>query len=201
MRKGNYEWSKKIKYLRHEIVLKFFELVEELNLKSIERDLLIFKMLYSTGARCYEFSQIKYEDIDFENNLVLIEPKNEKTGKIKQVRINKDVMRELKSYLRLNKITSGFIFGKTNVTCYSVRFYEKLFDKYFKHPRIEKELNLPFKMTPHKMRHSHIRTALLKGVPINAIQQNVGHSSLETTLIYTIIAGQDIVNSYKDVDF
>ena len=201
MRKGNYEWIKNIKYLRHDILLKFFELVEKINLNSVERDLLIFKMLYSTGARCYEFSQIKYEDIDFENNLIIIRPMNEKADKIKQVRINKELMRELKSYLRFNKITSGFIFRKKDGSCYTVRFYEKLFDRYFKHPVVEKELNLPFKPSPHKIRHSHIITALQKGVPINAIQQNVGHSSLETTLIYSILAGEDVARAYKDVDF
>ena len=48
------------------------------------------------------------------------------------------------------------------------------------------------RITPHKLRHSIATHLLEKGVPIEAVSQFLGHTSLESTQIYTHLIQQDI---------
>jgi site-specific recombinase XerD len=110
------------------------------------------------------------------------------------VRVNKTILLDLKDYLQNQNIKSGYIFRNINNNPLSTRTYQYIFDKYYFN-------ELPFKPTPHTLRHSHIVLALKKGVPINAVQQNVGHMNLETTQIYCRLAGVDVANGYKNIEF
>jgi site-specific recombinase XerD len=47
------------------------------------------------------------------------------------------------------------------------------------------EAQLPAATTPHTLRHSYATHMLEEGVSIRLISAYLGHSSLETTLIYT----------------
>ena len=53
-------------------------------------------------------------------------------------------------------------------------------------------------VTPHVLRHSFATHLLNKGVNIRAIQRLLGHSSLETTQIYTNISMDSIKELYDN---
>jgi site-specific recombinase XerD len=50
--------------------------------------------------------------------------------------------------------------------------------------QITKQLNFGKKVTTHTLRHSYATHLLEAGVSLKAIQKNLGHSSLQTTMIY-----------------
>ena len=47
-------------------------------------------------------------------------------------------------------------------------------------------------MTPHTLRHSYATHMLENGVDIRYIQELLGHSKPETTMIYTQVAQKDL---------
>ena len=48
------------------------------------------------------------------------------------------------------------------------------------------------KAHPHKFRHTFATNALNKGIPIEQVQQLLGHERLDTTLIYAKVAREDV---------
>ena len=52
---------------------------------------------------------------------------------------------------------------------------------------------------PHTFRHSFAVHLLKNGVPITVVQQMLGHSSIENTLIYTAIVQQEAAAFLRDV--
>jgi integrase/recombinase XerC len=47
-------------------------------------------------------------------------------------------------------------------------------------------------VTPHTLRHTFARTLLAVGAPINDVADLLGHSSLDTTRIYTKASEKDL---------
>jgi site-specific recombinase XerD len=60
-------------------------------------------------------------------------------------------------------------------------------DKYFK--KMQSSLNL--RIHAHKFRHTFAVKPIMSGVPLNVLQQWLGHASVFTTSIYTEITGID----------
>jgi len=50
---------------------------------------------------------------------------------------------------------------------------------------------------PHRFRHTFATQALNKGVPIEQVQQLLGHEQLDTTLIYAKVAREDVKYAHK----
>jgi len=195
------EFQDTIKYFSFDKWIKFIELVKEKEDKNRKRNILIFSLLLSSGARIKEFSLIKVNDINFNDYYITIQAENTKTKKKRVVRINKILLLDLKEYLKEKNIKSGFIFRNKKNLPFTNRFYHKLFRKYFEDAKIKNELNLNFIPHPHTLRHCHIIYSLQQGVSINAIQQNVGHLDLKTTMIYSKLAGIDIITEYQKTNF
>jgi site-specific recombinase XerD len=61
-------------------------------------------------------------------------------------------------------------------------------------------LNITQRVNPHALRHSYATGLLREGVDVRVIQEQMGHSKLETTEIYLHTAGQKTVGSPLDAE-
>ncbi len=149
------------------------------------RDLLIVEMLFATGVRVYELSNLKRESIDLERGIINIMGKG---GKERYVQIgNEDVLKLMRKYDKARKEhfpkdNSGFFLLNRlggRFTEQSIRLMIK------KYARLS---GAAVHITPHMFRHSVATYLLEEGVDIMYIQKILGHSSLKTTQIYLHIA-------------
>ena len=51
-------------------------------------------------------------------------------------------------------------------------------------PRLARRVGIEKRVHPHGLRHTHAAELAFEGVPMNAIQAQLGHSSLATTSRY-----------------
>ncbi|RLF20539.1 MAG: hypothetical protein DRZ82_01985 [Thermoprotei archaeon] len=159
---------------------------EELNkLMSVAdkfRDKLIIRLLYVTGLRVSELVNLNWEDIDFNNREIIV--RAGKGGKSRIVLIDDRTLNMLKEYRRLIRKEKGSVFDL------SVRTVQHIVKE------LRERANIPKKVTPHVLRHTFATHLLEAGADIRAIQELLGHSSLNTTQIYTHVTREHIRREY-----
>lgn len=145
------------------------------------RNIAVIELLFATGIRVSELSNLKEECINLLSGQVKILGKGNKE-RIIQV-CNHETIKALKEYYKLfyQKIRNcgGYFFVNrfnTRLSEQSVRFLVK---KYAKAAGLERRI------TPHSFRHSFATLLLEEDVDIKYIQHLLGHSSIMTTQIYT----------------
>ena len=145
------------------------------------RNRTIIEMLYMTGIRRAELTEIRYEDVSLSDATVRV------TGKRNKQRIiplSQLFVTRLREYIGArNKIVSDtagswfFITDKGN----------KLYDKYV-YNIVKAYLSMVTtieKKSPHVLRHTFATHMLNRGADLNAIKEFLGHANLSATQIYT----------------
>jgi len=151
----------------------------------IDRDLLVVEMFFATGARVYELSNLKMQDIDLSSGIIRIMGKGSKERYV-QVG-NADVlklMNEYYQYYRNQIVKSGFFFINRSGNRFTEQSIRNMIRKY------TRLAGISIHITPHMFRHSVATYLLEEGVDIMYIQKILGHSSIKTTQIYLHIASK-----------
>lgn len=137
---------------------------------------LIMKIFAYTGIRAHELSAFTVENI--QKNYINVKNK----GKIRTIILRNDIKKELNEYCREKKIESGYI------------FYGKSKDKMIDQSTIYKNLKKIAgkcrgikieKVHPHSFRHLFAIKFLEEGGDVTELADILGHSSVDTTRIYT----------------
>jgi integrase len=132
----------------------------------------IIIMALNTGMRRGEILSLKWENVDFENNIFIINATNNKSKKIKKIPIN-TFLRKLLLELRLkNGLKSEYVFLGDNGK--PVKDIKTAFLSACRRANIE---GLRF----HDLRHTAGTRMHECGVDIVAISEILGHSSIELT--------------------
>ena len=190
-----------IKYLKKEEWQALKESIDNF------RDKVIINLLYSSGIRVAELCLMKIEEVDFANGFIRIPKENTKTKQSRTVRIGKEILSDLKAFLRLEKRKKGYLFRSRQEKKLTTRRIEQIIHKYAGRAGIQKvyaydKRNRPlYTVSPHTLRHTHIVHALLDKVPITAVQKQVGHKRLTTTQIYSDLAPEQVKEAYDKAGF
>ena len=152
---------------------------------TIYRDLTIVEIFFATGARVYEISNLKRQDIDLDNGIIRIFGKGSKE---RCVQIgNHDILELMKAYYQMNQEVieeCGFFFVNQQGKRFSEQSIRRMLRKY------SCQAGISVHITPHMFRHSVATYLLEEGVDIMYIQKLLGHSSIKTTQIYLHIASK-----------
>ena len=152
---------------------------------TIYRDLTIVEIFFATGARVYEISNLKRQDIDLDNGIIRIFGKGSKE---RCVQIgNHDILELMKAYYQMNQEVieqCGFFFVNQQGKRFSEQSIRRMIRKY------SCQAGVSIHITPHMFRHSVATYLLEEGVDIMYIQKLLGHSSIKTTQIYLHIASK-----------
>lgn len=151
--------------------------------KCVIRDIAVIELLFATGMRISELCSLKPENIDLISGNIDIYGKGAKERKI-QIG-NPDVINALVSYQSefSEYITySGYFFTNRLKHRLSEQSVREMINKYAAIAGIDLHI------TPHMFRHSFATYLLEEDVDIRYIQQMLGHSSIQTTEIYTHVS-------------
>ncbi len=184
---GDIKTPKKDKRLPE--VLTRDEVSKLLNCAETRKSRLILSLLYSSGLRVSELVNLKPNDINFSEN----------TGWVRQGKGSKDRMftlspvlaSELKEYLKKREGAKYLFSHEEPLT---TRNIQKIVKNLRQNSGIQK------KITPHTLRHSFATHLLEAGTDIRMIQQLLGHSSLNTTQLYTHISSDQIKKIQNPLD-
>jgi len=167
--------------LKLPIVLNKEEITKMIKYVNNIKHRLIIMFLYYAGLRLDEVRNLKWQDIDFNREIIHI--KVAKGDKERVVFLHRKLIEILEIY---GEKKEGFIFISQRGGKYNKRTIQQIVKQASKKSEIKKNV------TPHTLRHSFATHLLESGADIRYIQQLLGHKNLKTTQIYTHVANRDI---------
>ena len=157
------------------------------------RDQCILEILYSTGVRVHELVNIKLPDIDIRYRTIrIIEGKGKKDRLVgfdeRTQKTLTDYVRKYRTELEIKnkgEMVDYLFLSATGkqLTTRGVQYILK---------QIELKTGLDYGLHPHTLRHSFATNLLNNGADLRVIQELLGHSSLNTTQIYTHVSEESM---------
>ena len=162
-----------------------------LNAPKTLRDRTVLYLLYGTGMRVSELSDLNIENLDLKNRLIrIVEGKGNKDRIIPLPDLIVPVLQEYLEARRKDKDPSALILNRSGHRLTS-RSIQRLVKKYREQTNFQEK-----KVTPHTLRHAFATHLLANSVDIRVIQELLGHASLSTTQLYTHVSLEHLRKSY-----
>lgn len=154
-----------------------------------DREKALVEFLLSTGCRVSEVAELKVEDVNFRDGECVVCGKGNKE---RTVYINSKAMYYLERYLPDKMDASRPLFlngwGK-NMTKGNI---EQLMRDIGKRAGVKK-------VHPHRFRRTMATNAMKRGMPVQYIQVILGHSKIDTTMIYCIYDKEVVKAEFQKV--
>ena len=158
------------------------------NCKEI-RDLAMIDLLNSTGMRVGELVRLNLSDINFNERECIVLGIGDKQRK---VYFDAKTKIHLQSYLKSRDDENDALFvsllkphNRLNISGVEIRMRN-----------LGRRLNIN-KVHPHKFRRTLATRAIDKGMPIEQVQQLLGHSKIDTPLQYAMVNQNNVKNSHR----
>lgn len=179
---------KKEKRLPKALSVEELEIVRE-SCETLRQRALI-EVLYSTGCRLSEATQLNIDSINSQNmNATVIG----KGNKERVVYFSIKAMHHLRKYLnsRTDECQALFVTERRPIRRMTNRGIQFEIDK------IEQKSNIQQKLTPHTLRHTFATLSMDAGIELADLQHLLGHSNPATTLIYGNVSEERKKDAYK----
>ncbi len=180
------------RYLSYNELLEIFHSLEIKTPYDL-RDRLILELLYATGVRVSELTNIKLSDIDYSNQSIRILGKGEKERIVYYNDVVADLLKDyLKDYQELNKKGEDYLvlnYHGEHLTTAGVSYIIN---------EVIKKISFNKHVTPHMLRHSLATHLLNNGCDLLTVQELLGHSSISTTGIYTHVTLDEVKKVYQN---
>jgi len=167
------------KYLSYEEILQGVSLIDRSNLLGL-RDYALILFLYASGCRISEALYAKRADI----NEGWLKIRFAKGQKERVVPLASLAVEALEAYLNKAPMQSDYIWLNYRADPLSRISAYKIVKKYLG-------------VSPHVLRHSFASALIIGGADLRVVQDLLGHSSLETTQIYTHIEQKNLADTMQ----
>ena len=143
------------------------------------RAALLFLVQWRAGLRVSESLALEVRDLSLDADLPTIRVRQGKGSKARMVPVHPELHSALASSLQFGNITQGDKLIKAS---------RSTADRWIRAAKAKAEeagaIPAGRRISSHTLRHSYARHLLVNGIPINYLSRWLGHSSIQTTLIY-----------------
>mgnify|MGYP000360357925 CR=1 FL=1 len=163
------------------------------------RNRVILELLYATGMRISELSNLNFASLNLEENEIKVMGKGAKERIVLVSARAKDFLQKYISNVRFMVVEDGqrpeeaedspVFINKTGYRLQPQSVRTALND-------IVKKIELPKKVTPHVFRHSFATKLLENGADLRVVQELLGHASISNTQIYTHVSTERLKEVY-----
>ncbi|MDD3591826.1 MAG: tyrosine-type recombinase/integrase [Sulfurovum sp.] len=167
------------KYLNSEVIMQYLSLIDRSTVAGM-RDYALILFLYASGCRVSEALNVQRGDI-VEGWLKIRFAKGEKERVVPLAPI---AIEALEEYLKHEQMHSSYLWLNYRGEVLSRISAFKIVKKYLG-------------VSPHVLRHSFASALIIGGADLRVVQELLGHSSLETTQIYTHIQKQNLAETMR----
>ncbi len=173
------------------IILSITEVLHLIQTTKNLKHRVVIAMLYASGLRIGELLALELKDFDFTRNVIHV--RNAKGRKDRYVSIAVSLYPLIKNYYATYTPKRYFIENPKG-GMYSPTSVRSFLKKNCKNAGIRKPV------TPHSLRHSYATHLLEQGTDIRYIQELLGHSRPETTMLYTQVTTKDLRDIKSPLD-
>ncbi len=159
------------------------------------RDAAMLALMYAAGLRVSELVNLEVENLDFRQELVRVRGKG---GKTRLVPVAPPALELVRRYLDCHRGSflraeneKGLFLTHLGRPMTRVNFWS-LLKGYLA------GAGLPPETSPHTLRHSFATHLLQGGADLRAIQEMLGHASLNTTEIYTHVSPEHLRETFEN---
>jgi len=157
-----------------------------------KRDKAILETLFSTGLRVSELTKLNRDSIDFKRDEFSVRGKG---GKIRVVFLSERAKQALKNYLESRKDIDEALFVSFKKNGSLSRLTSRSIERIIKF--YAAKAGLTKKVTPHTLRHLFATDLLQGGADLRSVQALLGHSSINTTQIYTHLTDKELKEVHR----
>lgn len=164
------------------------------------RNKVILELLWATGMRVSELSNLNFGDLNLEENEIRVFGKG---AKERIVLISDRAKQYLIQYIKTarNLLAPGYDIGEINensplfINNTGYRLQNKTIRKTIN--EVVEKIELPKKVTPHVFRHSFATHLIENGADLRVVQELLGHAGISNTQIYTHISMKHMQDVYE----
>lgn len=135
----------------------------------------IFYVIFHSGLRISELTNLKLEDVDLDNKVMHILGKGEK---YRDIPISDKLYSVLIEYLNNREVEGDYFFATKKTGSVSNQYINRCLKDAVKKAGIKKEISC------HSLRHSFGSNLLAKGANIQDVRELLGHSDIKVTSVY-----------------
>lgn len=159
-------------------------IIRLLNAVSNPKHRLLLMLTYSAGLRVSEIVSLKIENIDYDRGLIRVQ--QGKGKKDRYTTLSSIVLQELLNYQKTFHPIKWLFPGVDKDKHLSTRTAQNILEKGREKAGITKHFSI------HTLRHSFATHLLEDGTDLRYVQELLGHSRPETTMIYTHVTEKDL---------
>lgn len=154
----------------------------------------ILRLIYSSGLRRSELIHLRIQDIETDNGKCRIKVVKGKGKKDRYTVLSHSVLSELRQYYKIYLPKEYLFNGRKKGHKISKAALSHIINNARQRSGITREV------TMHVLRHCFATHALEHGMSIKRLQILMGHSSLQTTLIYLQVSAVPLVEDFSPLD-
>jgi integrase/recombinase XerD len=158
------------------------------------KHLLMIKVMYSSGIRVSELTNLKVKNLQLDQSYLWV--RQGKGRKDRATIISKSLIEPIKQLIQKQQLKpENYLFSPySKINSYNTNTIRAIIKKAQKSTKIHKNIH------PHSFRHSFATHLIEQGSSVTEVQPLLGHTRIQTTMIYTHLARPKLLHINSPLD-